>query len=511
MTGSDRSPSSGLEWFDRRGMTSWVEGMASALQRRVALLALDGSEVVASGSGDGAAMAIPLEVNGVTVANLEIRPEITSPAIRPRIDAAVQTFQALAEARFTTSDLVQTTARQWRELSVLYRSSELLRGGLEPETVAENLVRQATRALPRSAGAVHFVVAGREGASTAGDRDAELAPLSRWGAELEGAILATGADEIRRNGYPGPVPDGPVIVAPLSSRGGRYGGLALAAPEGRALGSEDLKLATLLAGQAGQAFANIELLEEVREGERLRRELEVAADIQASILPEQRMSWDWLEFHGVCQPAAWVGGDANLVLPTAGRAVIAGVADVSGHGVSSGLLMNAFASQLQALAMTTEDPGELLTVTNRLVSARVGAMGLFVTAVLLHLTPGGTVRLANAGHPAPVMVDGNGAVVPIGRPGLPLGVLEDESFEVTEVDLPVGASLVAFSDGVTETMTPEGELFGTERLLDTLARHARPAVDGSDLIGRVLAELKSFEGGRQRTDDLTIIVLRRTA
>jgi sigma-B regulation protein RsbU (phosphoserine phosphatase) len=278
---------------------------------------------------------------------------------------------------------------------------------------------------------------------------------------------------------------------------------------GRTPGSEDLKLAKLLAGQAGQAFANIELVENVREGERLQRELEVAADIQSSILPEQEITWDWLEFRGLCTPAAWVGGDANLAITAADGGVLAGVADVSGHGVSSALLMNAFATQVNALAVTTDDPGHLLAVANDLVSERVGAMGMFVTAVLMHLVPGGRVRVANAGHPAPIVVTAAGETSLIGDPGLPLGVLGGEVFEVEEVEMPPGSVIVAFSDGVTEAMNPEGELFGVDRLLETLARHVPHVGDGSELIDRLLMELQTFERGQPRTDDLTIIVLRR--
>jgi sigma-B regulation protein RsbU (phosphoserine phosphatase) len=507
--GNAKTP--GTRWFDEQGMPPWVEGMSAALGRRVALVAEDGREMVVAGDGQGDSERFPLHVNGVDVAHLVVTPAVSNPIIAGRVQAALATLTALAEARFTAADLVQTTARQWRELSVLYRSSDLLRGGLDPRTVAEYLLTQATRALPRTQGAVVYRVGAISGEQASDGAPPELLILAQWGRSLEEGIVVVAPEELPALGYEGDGLPNSLIVVPLACRGIAYGALALASPSEKTPGAEDLKLAKLLAGQAGQAFANIELVENVREGERLRRELEVAADIQKSILPEQAITWEWLEFRGLCKPATWVGGDANLAMTAADGAVLSGVADVSGHGVSSALLMNAFSTQVNALAVTTDDPGRLLAVANDLVCERVGAMGMFVTAVLMHLHPNGRVRVANAGHPAPILVTADGETALVGDPGLPLGVLAGEVFEVEEIDMPPGSLIVAFSDGVTEAMNPDGDMYGVDRLVETLARHAPHCADGGDLIDRVLAELQTFERGEPRSDDLTIIVLRRTS
>lgn len=392
-------------------MQAWSEGMAAVTRRRVSLHNLDETELLSVGIGEGEPVRFPLEVNGQPVGWLEIRPALSSDALTAQVMNAIATFRSLAEVRNNMADLVRTTARQWRELSLLYRSSDLLRVDQGRQALATHLLHQATGALRSELGLVrHGVGDDAPIHVTSGDDADSLIDVAHWGTGLSEGIMVTEPAELGRLGFEGRAPDKPILVVPLRCRDRSFGSLVLVATSKRPLSTEDLKLASLLADQAGKAFDNLQLVDRVREAERLKRELEVAAEIQSSILPPKDMTSDWLEFAGVCQPAKWVGGDTFLFDRQSDAAVLTGVADVCGHGISSALLMNAFASSIQALSMTQAEPGQLLAITNDLLENRIGSTGLFVTAVLIRVTSDGELTIASAGHPEVLLVRPSGKV-----------------------------------------------------------------------------------------------------
>jgi serine phosphatase RsbU (regulator of sigma subunit) len=469
---------------------------------------IDGDSLIVSGSGVGDPWKLPIEVNGRVAGWVIVTPGGPDASPNDMLRLAIDTFQSLAEIRNSMADLVRTTAHQWRELSLLYRFSDLVAGGQDPEALATLLVEQAQRALRSHCGAIAYRLRQDAGFTSVGDRATELRELAVWGSQLEsGEILAAGEGPSAAE-FPGDPPAEPVLVVPLRCRDQSYGSLVVASGTGDVFNAEDLKLASLLARQAGLAYANLELIDQVRENERIRRELEVAAEIQASILPPAYTETSFFEIAGTCLPAQWVGGDTFFVLPQE-DGLLAGVADVSGHGISSALLMNTFASEIEALSRTLTGPAELLNITNPLVSARVGTMGLFVTVVLMRFRDDGTVSVANAGHPPPMIVSPDGRVDLVEASGLPLGVLDDEVYEEYRLETPQSGSVLVYSDGITEAVTPGGVMYGCERLRRSLAASTPSADNAKEIRRRILDDLLVFEEGGVRSDDLTVLVVRR--
>jgi len=491
-------------WFDAAGMTAWVRGMARALGARVRLLDADGAELAAAGEGAGEAGRVPLEVSGRNAGWVEIVPAGCLERARGLVELATGTLAALAEARAAARDLVRATARQWRELSLLYRSRDLLRSGQPPEAIAEALLERALRAAGTAAGAVRFAAGEVSGRRERGEPPVPE-PLLAWAEGLDGAVTA-GIEELRRLGYRGPDPGRAVIAAPLADGEARFGAVVvLATGEGR-ISAEERKLVDLLASQAALGFANLELLRSAREAERLRRELEMAAEIQRWVLPAAEARYGWLEVAAVCRPAEWVGGDAYVHRPLAGGAVLVGVADVSGHGVPAALVTDAFATAVAAGSRETTAPGKLLELANELLCERVGSSGMFVTAVLAVARPGGACRIASAGHPPPLLTAG-GAVRRLAAGGLPLGILAAEEYVEEEVVLPPGGGLVLYSDGVTEAADAGGALLGVEGLERIVA-----GVGGEDagaVVSAIERTVARHAAGPQR-DDLTVVAVRRT-
>jgi len=493
------------DWYPTSELQAWSELVSAALDCEVRV-------VPGASTGEHAQrlMRLPVVVNGVELAAVEVGLVDLDDGRVALLRRATAVLEACAETRHAVADLVRTTARQWRELAILYRSSDLV-GASDPGRLATELASRACRAMPGSSALVRHRLVDRDPSRNAvcGEHGTALAEVAAWGERLAGGVVASGPEELARLGWSGAAVPTPLLLAPLAVGERVFGVLALSRGRERALGAEELKLARLLAGQASLGFAHLELVERARVAERVRRELEVAADLQESILPPPSLDWGWGQSAGVCLPAARIGGDAFLLHHLGDGSVLAGVADVTGHGVPSALLMSAFATVVAALATTVPSPARLLGLANDLIAARVGRRGLFITAVLLRLDPDGGLRVAAAGHPPVLLVSASGELREVARIGLPLGVTTGARYREARSELPRGAFVVAFSDGVTESFAPDGAMYGAERLQRTVIAGAAAGADPGTLRDRVLADVADFAGSAERLDDLTLLAIRR--
>lgn len=239
-------------------------------------------------------------------------------------------------------------------------------------------------------------------------------------------------------------------------------------------------------------------------------ELRMAHEIQRRLLPPPRDRAGSVEIFAHYAAALEVGGDYyDLVdLPNGGLAVAVG--DVSGKGVPAALVMAKISSEIRTLVDLGYRPAHVLDRVNRNLVDR-GAGGNFITLALLFLDPDThRLTLANAGHPRPLLRTPDGRIVELGdqEAGLALGVCDDERYVESEYDLPVGASLFLYSDGVSEARADDGRLFGVEGLrsaidaeLPDAARYGR----------QILDHVEKHLGDHTPQDDLCLVCLRRAA
>jgi sigma-B regulation protein RsbU (phosphoserine phosphatase) len=258
----------------------------------------------------------------------------------------------------------------------------------------------------------------------------------------------------------------------------------------------DAHLLQVLASSAGLAVSNARLAAAQVENERVRRELELAAEIQRGLLPVPGAA-DF-PIHGMNQPARTVSGDFFDILPLAGGRLAFCLGDVSGKGMNAALLMAKTASLYRCLARDTESPGALLARLNDEV-CETATRGMFVTmAAGLYEPDSGIVRLSNAGHEPALFhaTDGRFADVPADAP--PLGILPGTEFPENDLDL-TGGSLYLCSDGLTEAKRPDGSQLGREGLQELVVRFAgKPLAERIDAIARMTGEL-------ELRDDLTLL------
>ncbi|HUP43368.1 MAG TPA: SpoIIE family protein phosphatase [Thermoanaerobaculia bacterium] len=243
--------------------------------------------------------------------------------------------------------------------------------------------------------------------------------------------------------------------------------------------------------------------------ELLEKELEIARQIQQSLIPQVLPSGDTVEFSTLFEPSAAIGGDYFDVLRLSDDELAVVVADVSGHGLPTGLRMAMVKAALGILVVETREADEILRRLDATVRSGGGAgeqSRFFVTAVFSRVDfRRGVVELTNAGHPPAYRVR-DGGVEEILVPGSPLGGL-GQSYGRRRIELAEGDVMVWLSDGLIEATDGQGEPFGYDRVEGALAGPAESAAQVRD---RLLAAVEAHTGGRPAEDDRTVVVMRYT-
>ncbi|KPJ61820.1 MAG: hypothetical protein AMS15_05740 [Planctomycetes bacterium DG_23] len=273
--------------------------------------------------------------------------------------------------------------------------------------------------------------------------------------------------------------------------------------------SEDLDLLTGIATQAAIAVENVRMHQEALRRERMDRDLVVAHRVQQSFLPEETPVIPGYSFAAKYSLAYQVGGDFYdfIRLPAAsGQTENLGVVigDVSGKGISAALLMAKLTSDIRSFTLNEPEPARVITELNEYLSRSV-TEEIFVTLLYLILYPKERkISVVNAGHPpALIRRKPQGQVQAVDTNiNFPLGVLPDTVYEVAEVPLEPGDTVVLYTDGVTEAMNQQAKQFGSSRLYEVLK--AGPS-EPTQVLERIANGVQEFVGLTPQSDDLTLV------
>jgi serine phosphatase RsbU (regulator of sigma subunit) len=270
---------------------------------------------------------------------------------------------------------------------------------------------------------------------------------------------------------------------------------ALAIQRAQLVAALQLKIEQLEAAQAGLV-----------KKERMERELELARQVQQSMLPRIFPLLPGYTFAASNRPARQVGGDFyDVILLDADRFGLA-IGDVSDKGMPAALYMALTRSLLLAEARREASPQAVLSRVHHLLQD-LGQPGLFVT-VFYGVVDGPMRRLryARAGHDRPLLLR-SGKVQPLGGEGTFLGFpdLEDLHLSEQQIDLHPGDRLVLYTDGLIDALAPDGRAFGQERLLGLLQANA--GLPPADLCTAVFSGLNAYQGTAAQYDDMTLLVV----
>ena len=249
----------------------------------------------------------------------------------------------------------------------------------------------------------------------------------------------------------------------------------------------------------------MEELKQVNEAKgRMEGELKVAREIQLSMLPKTYSSAadSRLDIYGSLTPAREVGGDLYDFFVRDGKLFFC-IGDVSGKGVPSALVMATTLSQFRIVASHMDDVKNIVTYINR-ITCEGNETYMFVTFFvgMLDLSTG-KLRYCDAGHNKPFIVSDCITELPA-KTCLPLGVSDDTTYLIHEYDMPDSAMLFLYTDGLTEAMNGQHELFGRQRLIDNL----KAEVSCDTQIEQMTQAVHEFVGEASQSDDLTMLAIR---
>jgi sigma-B regulation protein RsbU (phosphoserine phosphatase) len=303
------------------------------------------------------------------------------------------------------------------------------------------------------------------------------------------------------------------VCAPLLSGDKLLGLYGLGAKKsGEYYDREEIALLETLARQAGVAIQNAQLHEELATQVRIRRELEIARQIQSSLLPSQDPVSPGLEIVGFSRPAQQVGGDFYHYFEFGNERVGIAVGDVSGKGVPAALFMAVSISTLRAQAPHYHhNTAKLLTAMNNSLYSQmtISAVNVAMLYTTIERQPSGNLifNVSNAGLIWPLLRRGGQQVEYISASGLPIGAMVDASYDEFRLQLLPGDLIILCSDGIIEAMNERQEIFGFERLEQSIA-DCNENWPAAAVVEHLKRDLLTFVGGAEPHDDMTIVAIR---
>jgi serine phosphatase RsbU (regulator of sigma subunit) len=513
-------------------------GVAEALLRSfeplipgadVALLGADGRRFAGRGEWPQAQAAawVTRAVEGQvgTLADARLYPLTTKSqpigalAVRGRAAEAVvrclrESLNLLIDQALAKREVARETLDRYREINLLYRVGETIGASLDPEEIPRLELSEAQRVIPAEVGAVLL--------PAPGGADDTLEIKASFGAgELIAALQSVAGDliaRVRQTGRPDILaadgaPVGTVLCAPLKARE-RVLGVVLF---GRAAGQPmftagDEKLVMALTSQAAIAIEKAWLHQQEIKRQRMEHELAIGRRIQLSLLPETCPSVPGWEFAAIYEAAQQVGGDYYdfYELPDGSGRWGLVIADVTGKGVPAALMMAFSRAIIRTEAMSGRSPAVVLERANRII-VQDNRSQLLLSAFYATLdTRGGRLAYASGGHDHPFWLHAaTGACEELRSRSLVMGAFPFIALEERVIEMTAGDLLVMYTDGVTEARAANGQMFGDERLQAALA--ADPGASAGQVLQALVGAVKAFVGDAPPADDLTLVVIKRSA
>ncbi|HST20324.1 MAG TPA: SpoIIE family protein phosphatase [Blastocatellia bacterium] len=301
-----------------------------------------------------------------------------------------------------------------------------------------------------------------------------------------------------------------VMAVPLASGEETFGMIYVDNPFHSRFKEEDLKVLTTIASVASIKIEHERLLEERLEKRRMEEELKVASEIQMRlqpVAPPQIEGWDMT---GVSFPCREIGGDYyDFIRRKSDNRLIVAVGDVSGKGTGAALLMSSLHAAVRAQSQTRLAISGVMREINEYIFEN-SPSNKFLTLFYGELDPEtGTLVYSNGGHNTPMLMRATGEIIMLDQGGLPIGMMKGVQYQEATVFFNPGDSLIIYSDGITESINDRDEEFGEERLIEVVKHNLSRSASG--IRDRIDEALSRFVGTTAPVDDMTLMIIKRTA
>ncbi len=272
--------------------------------------------------------------------------------------------------------------------------------------------------------------------------------------------------------------------------------------------NEFIALFENLAGQVAIAWRNDRQLQSLLEVREQERELQIARNIQISLLPASLPETDHYTVAGLCVPAHQIGGDYYDCIQRDDTDVDLIIADVSGHNIGSALIMAETRTFIHARVDSLKQPAGMLHSLNKFFFGNMDCSDLFVTMFYLQYNRDGhKLTYSNAGHNNPLLWRKNkNQIELLDAEGLIFGIKPEVDFEQKTTHMEAGDILLLYTDGIIEAEDNRGEFFGVERLGKLIKECGD--LSPQELIDRIMNQVRIFTGLRHFNDDITLVVMK---
>jgi phosphoserine phosphatase RsbU/P len=437
----------------------------------------------------------------------------TDLAQQPLLEWAAATFSTQIATQQALFGMTDELIEAWDQLELVYRVIKSLGGQASLTEVLRSIIREIRQAIDTEEGFVLLEYSGVLKTVTCnplpltatGSFDSDL--LRRL-LQSDHIVICEDADSCHKFWPAAPQTLYNLIATRIPTTEVASAAIGLANNPTRPFNAGDVKLITAMADHLGAIIDNFLLHQQLIAQERVQRELEIAAEIQTSLLPHQLPNVHEVTISVASLPANEVGGDFYDFVTRADENLTVIVGDVAGKGIPAAMLTSMTRMMLRVEVNRNQPPHKVIERANQVLHFDLSQADSFVTAFVATIdTAHGVLSYANAGHAPPLLWrSSQGASQYLRATSPPMGITGYDAESTQRVPLMSGDVLVVYTDGLTEATNPAGELFGLERLQQLVDEHAHETPGVLQTI--LFDEVEKFRQSASRTDDATCLVVK---
>ena len=246
---------------------------------------------------------------------------------------------------------------------------------------------------------------------------------------------------------------------------------------------------------------------QILEKKKLEEQMQIAKDVQSSLLPAQPPEIDGYDIAGICIPTFEIGGDYYDYIKLDENHLAIVIADVSGDGIPAALIMASFRAMLRNQLKINNEPAEIMNELNQQIS-EVSRKRDFITAFYGKLNfREDTFTYSNCGHNPPLLLRANGDLILLEQGGPSLNIIQDAKFNSDSIYLASGDQIIFYTDGVTEIFGNDLKEYGFERLQKVILESQNKSANA--IINNIVESTRNFSATKLYRDDFTLVVLKR--
>jgi anti-sigma regulatory factor (Ser/Thr protein kinase)/arsenate reductase-like glutaredoxin family protein len=254
-------------------------------------------------------------------------------------------------------------------------------------------------------------------------------------------------------------------------------------------------------------FDSIKLADNIKSAEKLKDDMKLAEQIQGMVLPNAIIDYNSVDISAYLKSINFVGGDYYDFFESSNGTLNVLIADVSGHSISSALMVSTMRGIIRTLLKDNRDLGEALYQLNRMISEDSKNNGMYITACFIQYHKDNKyIEYVNCGHQDILHIKKDGELLKWESTSMPIGMWAKESFEPVKIDIDFDDTIFLSTDGLHESINIEGEFFGLDRI-DKLVTQTKTE-NSKELIDKVFNTYKEFTKDQKQDDDMTLLAIK---